>query len=284
MSNEEIVEQIQKGIEVTTNQERLWKSNKGFVYHVIRQICGTVENIDDLAQEGFIGLITAAMKYKPDCGANFLTFAFYDIRKSIYSYYGNCSGCVKIPRYLKERIRKYAQMRQQYRNENGREPTDEECVNQLHISHKALSHLKKTLYNMQSVSIDMGISQTDGESTLLDMLSSDEDIEELVAHSVYNKELKNALDDALGILDYETSAMIRNVYFQKNSMEQTAEIFGCSVQNVSARIGAGFWKILHSRHRERLESFMWDGYEYNEFQHSQYAELDSEDEENEFLI
>ncbi len=31
MSNEELVEQIQKGIDITINQERLWKQNKGFI-------------------------------------------------------------------------------------------------------------------------------------------------------------------------------------------------------------------------------------------------------------
>jgi len=51
---------------------------------------------------------------------------------------------------------------------------------------------------------------------------------------------------------------------------------------VSDRIRAGFWKILHSGHRKELESFMWDGYRYNEYLYSEYAE--TEDEENEFLI
>ncbi len=48
--NEEIVEQIQQGIDVTANQERLWRKNQGFVRYIIRKACGFVD--DDLEQEG----------------------------------------------------------------------------------------------------------------------------------------------------------------------------------------------------------------------------------------
>lgn len=37
-------------------------------------------------------------------------------------------------------------------------------------------------------------------------------------------------------------------------------MFGCSRQAVDGRIKKGFYKILHSKHRARLESFMWEGY------------------------
>lgn len=282
MSNEEIVLQIQNGIDVTENQEKLWLKNKGFVNYMIKKTCGFSEDIEDLEQQGFIGLVTAAMKYKPDNGANFITFAGYHIRSSIIRYNENCCHCVRTPTYLLSRIRKYEQMRQQYRNDKGREPTDDEYMELLHISHRSLLHLEKTMHNMRAISINMDLSQSDGETSLLDMLRSDEDIEELITYSVYNKELKKALDSSLALLDHETSAMIQSVYYQGNSMRKTAEIFGCAVQNVSDRIRAGFWKILHSSHRKALESFMWDGYQYNEYLYSEYAE--TEDEENEFLI
>ena len=77
MSNEEIVEQIQKGIEVTANQERLWKNNERFVRWVIRKYIGDCckDDQEDFMQQGFIGLISAAGKYRPENGAKFLTYA-----------------------------------------------------------------------------------------------------------------------------------------------------------------------------------------------------------------
>ena len=83
-------------------------------------------------------------------------------------------------------------------------------------------------------------------------------------------------------MDKKTVLMIRCVYYQKNNRTKTAEIFGCSRQAVDERINKGFYKILHSKHRQKLESFMWEGYHYNEYTYSEFAEL--EDENNEFLI
>ena len=109
-----------------------------------------------------------------------------------------------------------------------------------------------------------------------------EDIEELITYSVYSQDLKKALDLALSILDAQTVRAVRSIYYQGNSVKQTAQMLGCSAQAVYEKTRKGFWKILHSPHRAELESFMWDGYRYNEYAYSEFAEL--EYEESEFLI
>lgn len=284
MSNEDIVKLIQDGTDVTANQEKLWFKNRGLIKHVVRKVCGDTKDAEDFEQQGFIGLITAAMKYNPAAGASFATYAVYHIRAAIIRYSENCCRSVRTPQSTCQRIRKYEHIRQQFRNDKGREPSEDEYMEQLGISMKSLRHIEKTIHNMKTVSVDMGMAQSDGETSLLDMLQSDEDVEELVTYSVYYKELKAALDSALSILDAETRSMIQNVYYQGNTREQTAAIYNCSKQNVCDMIDSGFWKILHSAHRENLESFMWDGYKFNESRYSQYAALSQEDEENEFLI
>ena len=281
MSNEEIVEQIQQGIDVTLNQERLWKNCRKYIKYLIRKMCGFGNDIEDLEQQGFIGLITAAMKYDSKAEVKFLTYATYHIRASIFRYNANCCSSVRVPAYLKTNIRKYERIRQQYKNDKGRYPTEDEYMAELHISMKALLHLEKIIHNMNAVSVDWSISD-DGETTLLDMLESDENIEDLVTYSIYNKELKIALDSALSILDADTRTFIQSVYYQRNTREYTAKIFGCSKQNVSVKIERGFWKILHSSHLKELESFMPEGYRCKESLFSEYVEV--EDADNEFLL
>lgn len=285
MSNEEIVEQIQKGIDVPLNQEKLWKQNRLFVRYQVRKLCGITEknnDFEDFEQEGAIGLLTAAIKYDKSRGTNFLTCAGWYVKSAIMRYGENCSSSVRMPVYLKERIRKYASFRQQYRNENGRDPTRAECLAELNISERSLTHLEKAIYNMKAVSLEQNVSSGDGETSLLEMLQSDENMEELITYSIYSKELKKELDEALSILDSDTRMIIQSLYYQKTSMKKTAEIFGCSKQAIYEKSRAGFWKILHSSHRGRLESFMWDGYRFNEYAYSEFA--DTEDEGNDFLI
>lgn len=94
--------------------------------------------------------------------------------------------------------------------------------------------------------------------------------------------MKKALDSALCILDADTRKAVQSVYYQGNSVKHTVRVLGCSTQAVYEKTRKGFWKILHSTHRAELESFMWDGYHYNEYAYSEFAEL--EDEDSEFLI
>lgn len=301
MTNEEIVEQIQNGVDVVANQERLIKQNKGYVNMVVRRFCGFDQNhpdFDDYLQEGYIGLLTAAMKYKKDGGANFLTFAAYLINGAISRYFENCSGSVRIPASMRARIRKYQRFHKQYVDEHGKEPDRGEIIEALHLSQKAVVHLEKTIRNMQTASLDSNTKDGEGDP-LLEFLQSDEDIEGLITQSVYSKELRKTLDDALSILDQRTRTAIQSVYYHRNSMRETAELLGCTKQMVSDRIHRGFYKILQSRYRKELETFMWDGFEYNIYAYSEcsdevygYTDVAVEDadrerietEDNNFLV
>lgn len=285
MSNEEIVERIQRGIDVAVSQERLLKQNRKFVRHLVRKLCGYMENeadLEDYEQEGSIGLLTAAMRYDKGRGTCFLTGAGYYVKAAVIRYSENCCSSVRVPVYLKERIRKYAKYRQQCMDEKGRYPTRDELLEGLAISSRSLDHLEKILYNMKAVSIDKDYSDGDGESSLIGMLQSGEDIEELITYSIYSRDLKKALDSALRILDADTRKAVQSIYYQGNSVKQTAQILGCSPQAVYEKTRKGFWKILHSAHRAELETFMGDGYRYNEYAYSEFAEM--EDEDSGFLV
>lgn len=286
MSNEEIVQQIQKGVEVTANQERLWRLNKGFVAQCIKKHVGDCagQDFNDFLQEGFIGLVEAAHSFDTGRGVKFLTHAEYAIRRAVYRYNGLNTYMVRVPEYLKTRMRKLAAFKQEYRQEFHREPEPEEIQGTLCISYRSLCYLEKTMLNMRTRSLDEYIS-ADGDVSLLEMLSTDERIDELACCSEYQRELHEELEAALSILDDKTALMVRCAYYQRNSYAKTAEIFGCSRQAVDERIKKGFYKILHSKHRKRLESFMWEGYHVNPRRLSDYADMDEIDNMgSEFLL
>lgn len=285
MSNEEIVDQIQKGIEVTANQERLWKNNERFVRWVIRKHIGDCcrEDLEDFMQQGFIGIISAASKYRPEAGTKFLTYAEKHIKTAVFRYNGCNTSSVHIPEYLKARMRKLAAFWLRYRTAFKRDPDPEEIQKALCISARSLCYLEKSLLNMRIRSLDEYISE-DG-SNLFDLLSIDEKIDDLVGGSEYQRELHNELDAALGILDQKTALMICCVYYQGKGYARTAKIFGCSRQAADERIKKGFYKILHSKHREKLESFMWEGYRMDPRRLSDYVDMEEIDKMgNELLL
>lgn len=224
------------------------------------------------------------MRYKAELGVKFLTFASFYVRAALYRYNGLNTYTVRIPEYLKERMRKVVAYKQEYRDEYHRDPDPEEIQEALSISARSLMHLEKTILNLQTKSLDEYISE-DGSTSLMDTLSTDERIDDLVGGSEYQKELHEELEEALKMLDEKTALMIRCAYYQNRSYNETAEIFGCTKQAVNTRIKQGFYKILHSKHREALESFMWEGYHMDPKRLSDYVDMEKVEEmSSEFLL
>ena len=286
MTNEEIVEKIQNGIDVSDNQERLWKQNKKFVSYCIKKYVGGCEqqDYDDFMNEGFIGLLTAAMKFNKEKGTNFLTCAGWYIRSALYKYNGTNTYTVHIPEYLKSRLKKLIEFKRKYRAEFCREPEPKEVQEALCISVHSLFYLEKTLLSMQTRSLDEYI-YTEGEESLIDIISSDKQTEELFGRSEYQRQLHEELEKVLNTLDERTALMIRCIYYQNRNYTKTADIVRCTKQAVNTRVKKGFYKIVNSKYREELESFMWEGYKADIKRLEEYVDMEEVEEmSKEFLL
>ena len=126
---------------------------------------------------------------------------------------------VHVPKYFKDRMRKLAVFKQEYITVHHKEPTSEEIQSALHISARSLCHLEKSLFNLNTKSLDDYVS-SDGDTKLIDLLASDEKIDEFAGGSEYHKELYEELESALTILDQKTALMIRCVFYQRQGHKQ----------------------------------------------------------------
>lgn len=96
--NKELVKRYKEGDKSALSD--LCKENKGFVYKVAHNYYGTYGSDlpeDDLAQEGFIGLMKAANMYNPENGAKFLTYAWYHIFQKMTAASINQGFTIRIP-------------------------------------------------------------------------------------------------------------------------------------------------------------------------------------------
>jgi DNA-directed RNA polymerase specialized sigma subunit len=80
MSNEELVDRIQHGINKTEHLGQLYIQNKGFILKIIRTYryaCRSDYNsvpiieLDELIHEAYFGLVEAAERFSPDMGNTF---------------------------------------------------------------------------------------------------------------------------------------------------------------------------------------------------------------------
>ncbi len=89
MTNEELILKYKEGDSSILDQ--ILEQNKGLVYMIANRFrwhCTGPIGLEDLIQEGNIGLLLAADKYKPDIEhkAKFSVYAFYWIKQRIYKY------------------------------------------------------------------------------------------------------------------------------------------------------------------------------------------------------
>lgn len=68
MTNEELVARIRAGVDETENMLKLWQQNRGLIHTIARKYAA-YEDIEDLEQQGYIGLCDAVQGYRPEEGA-----------------------------------------------------------------------------------------------------------------------------------------------------------------------------------------------------------------------
>ena len=85
MTNEQLVDQIKAGKDVSKNMTQLYNQNKKFIRLIARRYNGVGE-LEDMEQEGFLALYDAIDHYEADQGVKFLSYAEYWIRQRMQRY------------------------------------------------------------------------------------------------------------------------------------------------------------------------------------------------------
>ena len=70
MTNEELVLQIRNAVSPAELMLQLWKQNYGLIYKIANRY-KSLDDIEDLLQEGFLGLYEAVRHSHPDIGGSF---------------------------------------------------------------------------------------------------------------------------------------------------------------------------------------------------------------------
>lgn len=108
--------------------ERFIERALAYVPSVARRYLGCGLPFDELLAAGNLGLVEAALRFDPERGVRFVTYADWWIRKTILKAIQEQSGPVRLPRYRRERLRLLHALRAELRAAYGREPSDDEVA------------------------------------------------------------------------------------------------------------------------------------------------------------
>lgn len=135
-------------------KDKLVKSNVKLVYHIVGHFGRYINHnltLDDLIQEGMVGLLKAIQNFDPDRGIRFSTYAVFWIRQAITRAIANKSGSVRLPVYLRERIARIQKACYTLTNKLGRMPSKEEIAAYCDMPVDKVDHA--LTYSEQAVSV-----------------------------------------------------------------------------------------------------------------------------------
>jgi RNA polymerase sigma-32 factor len=184
-----------------TAAQKLTVSNLRIVVKIASEYYNTYLNILDLIQEGNVGLLHAVKKYDPYKGTKFSTYASFWIRAYILKHIMDSWSLVKVGTTQGQRKLFYRLNGEKQRLEAlGIYPTPKLLATNFGLKEREVEDMEKRLsYN--DIALDVPLYDGSDE-TLMDRVSSDQDVEEIVSErhkssvlSKMMKEFKATLDD-----------------------------------------------------------------------------------------
>ncbi len=130
-------------------RDHMVRANLRLVVNIARAYANKGLPLQDLIEEGNLGLLRAVEGFDPDMDTRFSTYASYWIKQSIKRALINSAKTIRIPAYMVELLTKWRRATAKLDDELGRPPTQEEIAKELGLPKKKLSIVKKAiqLYN-----------------------------------------------------------------------------------------------------------------------------------------
>jgi len=156
------------GVGDTEARDLMVRANLRLVVNIARGYTGKGLVLQDLIEEGNLGLLRAVEGFDPNMNTRFSTYASYWIKQSIKRALVNTAKTIRIPAYMVELLAKWRRATNQLTDELGRPPTHEETAKFLGLPKKKLNIIKKAIrvYNSAPQS-----DQTEAGWSIDEMLS-----------------------------------------------------------------------------------------------------------------
>lgn len=209
---------------------KLIRSNLRYVVSVANRYKGFGLSLEDLINEGNIGLINAIKRFEPERGVKLITYAVWWIRQSIMHALADQRSTVRLPVKQAGLLHKISITYEKLRQEFKREPTTSELSERLNMKVTDIEKLVRA--NRNYLSLDATIS-SDDDTSYLDLLEEQSAVS--VEDNVVQHSLEEEVEDLLAELDPRERDIIRMRYgFDGESMtlEEIGRKLGLSRERI----------------------------------------------------
>ena len=167
------IEELTKRIRAAESEARsardeLVQANLRLVISIAVKYQGHNVPLEDLIQEGNIGLIKAASKFDYQKGFKFSTYAIWWIKQAIMRTLDNFSRSIRLPSYVVAKMNKFDAVYAMLCQELQREPRRDEIADALDLTVKQVEEI--LTFNADTISMDLPLSDERSAATLGDLI------------------------------------------------------------------------------------------------------------------
>jgi RNA polymerase primary sigma factor len=248
-----LARQVKKGDAFA--KRKLVEANLRFVVKMAIPYANHGLSLEDLIQEGNIGLLEGIDKFDPERGFRLTTYVSWWIRLALQRAIEQKSSTVRVPANKQEQLKKVKIFRLQYEIRNGTAPTSAQIAKSLKLRAKLVDEL----LNLDVTYYSLDQSTTEESPSLQNVLEDDR-----VSHpeeEIAQNEMKTQLNYAMGVLSQKERDVISHRYGLSEgksglSLRQIGRIIGLSAEGVRRIEEQALRKLRRPMVRMYVEGFI----------------------------
>jgi RNA polymerase primary sigma factor len=229
----------------------LTESNLRFVVSIAKQYANQGVALEDLINEGNVGLIRAAKGFDETKGCRFITYAVWWIRQAILQALAEQSRIVRLPLNRVGELYKMGRATRELGHALGRDPTTEEIATELDVSREEVEGMMSI--HSTHLSLDSPVYEG-SDKTFQEMIANDEQV--APEEEVVSQAMRRSIQTILGILDQRERTIIK-LFFgigtdRRHTLAEIGRTMGISRERVRQLKNRAIAKLHDSKESTSL--------------------------------
>ena len=238
-------------------RHELARRNLRLVISIAKKYSSRKLGLNDLIQEGNVGLLIAVDKYDYEKGYRFSTYATYWIRQSVTRAIADNDRTVRVPVHMADKVKKYARAYTFLLQKLGREPDTGELAEKLEVTESEIEEIQMAAAD--TVSLDEPVGD-DSSSVLGDFIEDKVNSYANTEKSCDSVIIKEKMEEALNSLPDREQAVLRLRFGFKDgichTLDEIGKMFGVTRERIRQIEEQALKKLNRPNRARYLDGFL----------------------------